>query len=311
MLVVHCTCFYDSYKNISHVTSPSVTRPRPVRHPRPNRPHPLEHLRHQPVEYVPYQPKCTAPVVESTPPSTYEEKNKLTRKFIRYCAFIRDHFKDTATFVFLFCGSDGDKSKQTVLDEGFTEENYIEFDQSTVKGDVNTIIEKKYEFLYEYALKKYNCDFFVSTGSSDFIPPEAFSTMLEIHDEPRYYELSRIGDNGILCLKTDCDMYVYDKSVLKKSTYYLEQNLGGITACNKKCLEKLGFQMKLTKGNENIFINQCINVGSNCIIMGNFFLNYKVKQCETHSTEECQELFTNHIDIPEYIKKFSDFIDTI
>jgi len=243
--------------------------------------------------------------------SMYDEKNKLTRKFIRYCAFLRDHFKDTAEFVFIFCGSDGEKSKQTVLEEGFTDENYIEFDQSTVKGDVNTIIEKKYEFLYEYALKKYACDIFISTGSSDFIPPEAFSVMLEVHDEPCYYELSRIGDNGILCLMSGHDVYAYDKSVLKKSSYYLKQNLGGITACNKKCLEKLEYQMKLPNGNENIFIDQCIKIGSKCVVIGNFFLNCKVKDCETHSIEECKDLFIKNINVPEYIKKFSDFVNTL
>lgn len=243
---------------------------------------------------------------DSFNPSLYDAKNALTRKYLRWCRQLTD-------ISFVFCGSEGAKSKQVVLDEGFDEMSYIEFDQGPHAGKTK-VIEKKYEFLFKRALELHpDADIFMATGSSDFIPKKTFEALAYNYSdaEPVYYELQRITEGGILCIKTNA-LYSYDYSVIQSADhYYTGQNLGGMYACNRACLQKMKRPITLKAGDENDFINQCVKVGAKRVTVGNFFINAKVHGCETHPAEECQEIFKKCIENSKEALDFSELIDNL
>ena len=136
-----------------------------------------------------------------------------------------------------------------VLDLGFREDEYFEFDQTKCKN-VLEIIEKKYDFGIKTAIDKYkDLDILVMNSSNDFVPFEFYENLLKkFNKDIPNGVIEGMSKGGFYCLINNNFNNVYIKNNCRSNIE--KEILSGCFSFNKKLIEKCNNTIKFPKANE-------------------------------------------------------------
>lgn len=226
-------------------------------------------------------------------------KEQITFAQLKYYQYIKNIFKENNIVLnFVLVGSEKEKSKQIVLNAGFREDEYYEWSQPNDMPIVN-IIENKHMYAYEKAFNDYpNLQMLISNGSSDFIPIEFFYNLIKEdivnHTEPILYGIQNFGEYGDKGYVIEVENTLNNMHILKKVPNQLRKTnfLGGIYALNKQLLININYKMYLPEGNEYELEKYLVTTGkANTKSLTDFFLNYKVYNCDYTSIETILKIY--------------------
>ena len=246
-----------------------------------------------------------------------KSKEQITLKQLKYYLYIKKLlFKKNINIDFILVGSENNKSRNTILNAGFTNNEYYEFNQKKYNS-ILKIIEKKYLFAWNIAIKKYpKLDILLTNGSSDFIPINFFINIHRNYNPniPYLYGINGFKKKGNIILVNN---NINNKYILKNINHreiYNFNFLGGIYGFSKKLLENINNNLILPEGNEYELEKYLMKFGNPVInYLTNFFVNYKIDNSECTSFDIINDLYN----IEKYnndnseINNFLEFINNI
>jgi hypothetical protein len=247
-----------------------------------------------------------------------KQKEEITLKQLKYYKYIQNVLINIAVMDFVFVGSEKEKSKKLVLQAGFSETEYYEFDQTPYQKNVLKIIENKYLFGLDTAIKKYpSLDVLLMSGSSDFTPLCFFKNLIKNYDKniPSIYGINGFKSNGCMILvENDIqNSHIFYKIDNNRMIFNVEL-MTGILGFNKKMLIDIDHKLILPNGNEYLLEKYILKNGGVVNMCCSFNVNYKISNCEYTSFKNLKmvhkkiEKYKNNI---EDVNKFLKFIDNL
>lgn len=223
----------------------------------------------------------------------YSDKSKMaiTQAILKYYKYIQTRLhKLDVNIDYVLVGSENEQSKNLVLNSGFTENEYFEWDQTPFRDNVFKIIENKYHFAWKTATNKYpNLDVLLTNGSSDFIPFIFFENLIKFYnkDIPVVYGINSYKYNGFIIL-VDNDIqntYIINNIIDKRTNQrvnviYNTEFIGGIYAFNKPLLKRINYNLKIPNGDEYQLERFLISSGAKIKKLCNHFINFKYNKCD-------------------------------